>query len=342
MAAEGLPVPSHRRRALERVRAALEQAGRIVLTTHVNADGDGAGSQAALAGWLLRRGREPSIVNPTPFPEVYEFLVEDLPVHRAAEAAGRRALEEAELFLVVDTSEASRLGQLAEWLPGRRVAVMDHHPPNPEPLGDPAVRDPDACATGELAYDLLLLAGEGLTRREAEGLYVAIATDTGSFRFSNTSPRAHRIAALLLEAGVKPEEMYRRLHAQFTPARLGLLQRALASLRVDEELPISWITLTHRDVRESGAEQEELEGIVEYARRLRGIEVALLLRELPGGRTKASLRSNGETDVAAVARSLGGGGHEKAAGVLLESPLQEATPRLLAAVREALRSASTG
>lgn len=320
------------------MRAALEQARRIVLTTHVNADGDGAGSEAALAGWLRRQGREPCIVNPTPFPEVYEFLVEDLPVHRLAEAAGRRALEEAELFLVLDTSEASRLGELGAILRTRRVAVLDHHPPNPEPLGDPAVRDPEACATGELAYDLLLLAGGELTRREAEGLYVAIATDTGSFRFSNTSPRAHRIAALLLEAGVEPEEMYRRLHARFTPARLGLLQRALASLRVDDELPISWITLTHRDVRESGAEKEELEGIVEYARRLQGIEVALLFRELPGGRTKASLRSNGDTDVAAVARSLGGGGHEKAAGVLLESPLHEATPRLLAAVREALRS----
>ncbi|MFQ5678178.1 MAG: bifunctional oligoribonuclease/PAP phosphatase NrnA [Gemmatimonadota bacterium] len=330
--------PEARRAELEAVWAALQRAGRIVLTTHVNADGDGAGCEVAVAARLRRDGREPVIVNPTPFPSTYAFLLEDLPAYAARDREGKAALRDADLFLVLDTSEAGRLGGVAGRFEGRPVAVLDHHPPNPDPLGDPAVLDPDACATGELVYELLELAGGELQPAEARALYVAIATDTGSFRFSNTSARAHEMVAELLRAGADPAEMYRRIYRRLTPARVSLLQRALASLQVDPELPIAWVSLSRVEVEQAGAASEDMEGIVEYPRRLEGIEVAVLFRELAGRRTKASLRSNGEVDVAEVARILGGGGHAKAAGVLLQRPLEEGR----AAVLEQLRSAMRG
>lgn len=336
-AADGIP-SAERREGLERVLGALDGARRVVLTTHVNADGDGAGSEVAMASFLGRRGTEARIVNPTPFPEPYAFLLGDLRPADPRSAEGRRFLEAADLFLVLDTSEASRLGPVADAVRDRPVAVVDHHPPNPEPLGDPAVRDPSACATGELVFDLLTVAGERMTRQEAAAIYVAVVTDTGSFRFSNTSPRTHRIAAGLLEAGVDPEAMYRRLYARYTPSRLGLIREALGSLDVDPGLPIAWISLTLEQVRGSDAEGEGMEGIVEYARRLRDVEVAILFREIGGGRTKASLRSNGDVDVAAIARALGGGGHEKAAGAVLEGSLEEARRRVLERVRSAVRA----
>jgi phosphoesterase RecJ-like protein len=132
--------------------------------------------------------------------------------------------------------------------------------------------------------------------------------------------------------------MYRRLYARYTPARLRLLREALGSLEVDAGLPIAWISLTLAQVHESRAEREDMEGIVEYPRRLKDVEVAILFREIGGGRTKASLRSNGDVDVADVARRLGGGGHVKAAGVVLEAPLDEARRRVLEPVRSAVRA----
>jgi phosphoesterase RecJ-like protein len=330
------PMPEARRAGLARILARLTPGLRVVLTTHVNADGDGAGSECALAGWLRRRGLTPAIVNPTPYPEAFRFLLDGIPAHVPAEEPGRRALVEADFVLVLDTAEPGRLGAVAERIAGREVLTIDHHPPVTPPLGELSVRDPEACATGELVYDLMGVAGETPTRKEAEGLYVAIATDTGSFRFANTSPRTHEIVAALLRAGVDPEEMYRHLYATYTPEGLTLLRRALASLHVHPELPVAWIRLTRADVEETGASKEDLEGIVEYARRIRGVEVAALLRELPDGRTKVSLRASGEADVASVARSLGGGGHTKAAGALVGSGVDAAEGVVLEAIRSAL------
>jgi len=226
---------------------------------------------------------------------------------------------------------------VAAQLASTPVAIVDHHPPIGEAPGDPAVRDPTACAAGELVYEMLTLDGEPLARPEAEALYVAIATDTGSFSFSNTSARAHEIAARLIDAGVDTGRIYRRLHVQYTPEGLALLGVALSRLRTDPELPISWIALRQNDVARVRATSEDLDGLVEYPRRLRGIEVAILLRELGRDRTKASLRSNGDANVAAVATTLGGGGHEKAAGVVLNLGLEEATSAVLEAVRHAVR-----
>jgi phosphoesterase RecJ-like protein len=312
------------------------------LTTHINADGDGAGCEVALALHLESQGIEAAIVNPTLFPETFRFLLGHLtPWHHKSEE-GRRALERADLFVVLDTSEPSRLGDVYPAMRGRRVAVIDHHPSTPQSIGDPAIRDATACATGELIYDLIATAGVSLSRPEAEALYVAIATDTGSFRFANTKPRTHEICADLLRAGVDPQDIYRNLYGQVTDERLELLRRALSSLERDPEWPLAWITLRRQDFQRSRAASADLEGIVEHARQLRGIEIAALFRELPDKSTKVSLRSNGEADVARIAREHGGGGHTKAAGVHLKGPLEASRAEVLASARKALRMKGLG
>ena len=331
-------IPPSRRKALADLRAVLETTGRVVLTTHLNADGDGVGSEAAVARFLVARGVTVTLVNPTPVPPNLRFLIDDFEAYTPADPEGERALLEADLLLVLDTSEASRLGAVADRLATSRVAVIDHHPASSESLGELVVRDTTACATGELIYDFLTLGGEPLAEAEAMALYVAIVTDTGSFRFSNTTPRAHAIAAQLLEVGVDPADLYRRLYAQQTAASLKLMRAALDTLVVDEEHGISWITLTHEALREAGAQSEDAEGLVEYPRRIRGIEVALLFRELSRNRTKVSLRSNGVRDVSGIAQELGGGGHPKASGVLIELPVA----RAIEVVVEAVRAASPG
>ncbi len=326
-----------RRSGLKRILQELEPGRKVVLSTHLNADGDGAGSQAAAVHWLTRRGLDPTIVNPTPFPDMFRFLLaDDTGVWTPADSEGGRAMREADVFLVLDTAEPSRLGAVIGRTGGRKMLVIDHHPATSSSIGDVVVCDPAACATGELVFDLIQVAGDEVTLLEADALYVAIATDTGSFRYANTSARTHEISADLLRAGVDPEAMYMRIYARYTPAGLELVRRALERLRVSDDLPVAWISLRQADLAQTGATKEDLEGIVEYARRIRGVRVAILFRELHDGRTKISLRSTGDADVAAIAREFGGGGHVKAAGAVVPEGLEAAELRVLGAIREAV------
>jgi len=329
-----------RRRGLERVRALIDDAERIVLTTHVNADGDAAGSEAALAGWLATRGKRVTIINSTPFPEAYEHLLYDpTQVADYGTAEARTALGEADLFIVLDTGEPKRVGRVFKEFGDRSVGIIDHHPPVPEGIEAEGVRDTSASATGELIYDFLALAteeGEEWPAPIPEAIYTAIVSDTGSFRFANTTPRTHRIAAELIERGVDPEGVYRRIFATMPLKRVELIRASLAELVADEEAPVTWITVPRGVVEEVGATSEDMDGIVEYARSIEGTEVALLFREVPDGSTKISFRSNGIVDVNAIARQFGGGGHVKAAGAVIGKPLTIARQEVIDEVRRVL------
>jgi phosphoesterase RecJ-like protein len=334
-----LAVPEARAGALRRILERLLAARRVVLTTHVNADGDGSGSEAAAAAWLEERGIACTIVNPTPFPEAFRFLLHrpDLAADLGSGAADR-AIEGADLFLVLDTSEPARLGDLAPRVPRERCVVVDHHPAGRAVAGDLALQDPEAAATGELVHDLVAVAGDGLSHDVALAAYVALVSDTGSFRYGNTTPRAHAVAAALMATGIDPEDVYRRLFATAPRRRLDLLRGALAGLDTDPDLPIAWMSVPLAVAERVGATPEDFEGLIEHVRSIENTDVALLFRETPEGETKISFRSNGETDVNRIARRFGGGGHVKAAGALVSGGLANVVPPVLEAVRDALRS----
>ena len=336
-----LDVPESRRAGIEEARRVLARASHIVLTTHVNADGDGAGSEAAAAAWLLATGRACTIVNPTPFPETYRFLLPDPAVvadYGTADATA--ALERADAFFVLDTAEPGRLGKMPRHFGDRPVVVLDHHPPSDSVLRA-NVQDPDACATGELVYDIIRSdLGPDAVWPVASvlGIYTAIVSDTGSFRFANTSSRAHAIAAELLTRGVDPEEIYRSVFATVPLRRIEILRAALGTLEVDPALPLSWISIPPDVSRALNPGAEDVEGLVEYARSIQGTEIAILFRETVDGATKVSFRSSGDADVNSLARRFGGGGHVKASGAIVGAPLRKAKERVLEAARELLRA----
>jgi phosphoesterase RecJ-like protein len=206
------------------------------------------------------------------------------------------------------------------------------------------LRDESACATGELIYDLLTAAGleKPWPAPVSRAVYTAVLTDTGSFRFANTTARAHVIAGDLIAQGVDPERVYRRVYASVPLGRVRLLARALDSLEVDPKYPITWITLERSAVEASGTTTEDMDGVVEQARTVEGTEVAILFRETADGSTKVSLRSAGPINVNAIARQFGGGGHRKASGALIGAPVRDVVPRVLEAVRAALRELQAG
>lgn len=331
-----LGVSDHRRAAIERLAAEFVPGRRVALSTHMNADGDGCGSEVALARLLAQRGLDVHIVNPTPWPDLFAFLLGD--DVKEESATGAAALQGIDLLIVLDISDVRRLGALAEAVRRAHVPklVIDHHIASDDPAGEILFTDVSACATGELIYDLAAVVGCELTPPIAQALYAAILTDTGSFRYSNTSPRCHAIAAELLAAGVDPEDMYLRIYASAPAGRVRLLAEVLSTLGVDEECGLAWLSMTNGALEKYAVRQEDLDGIVEHARSIAGTRMALFFRDLGYGKVKVSFRSTGEVDVNAFARQFGGGGHAKASGALIPGSLEDVRTRVIAAARRFL------
>ncbi|HET6578439.1 MAG TPA: bifunctional oligoribonuclease/PAP phosphatase NrnA [Gemmatimonadales bacterium] len=329
-----LTLPPERVAAARSLAAALVPGQRVCLTTHVNADGDGLGSEAGLAHLLRDRGIDAVITNPTATPPRFAFLFEDLPgVDRSAEAV--RELRRADVIVVLDISDLGRLGMLADTVRTRGVPVacVDHHVGEGVLPDGPRYLDVGAAATGELVFELAFANGWTMTMAAARGLYVAILTDTGGFRFSNTRPRTLRVAAELLEAGVDPERIYLEVYARAPEGRPRLFAEALQTLVVEPDFGLAWVTVPPGAIERLGVSSDDLEGVVEFPRSIEGVRMALLFREVSQGRVKVSLRSVGEVDVAAFAKAFGGGGHTKAAGLAIPGSLAEVQSAVLAAAR---------
>lgn len=336
--ADGLLSASEARQAAIREWfAALRPGMTVALSTHINADGDGCGSETALARLLAQRGIHCRIVNPTPWPTMFAFLLGD-DVEEAS-ARGAAALADIDALIVLDINDVRRLGHLADTVRTLSVpiSVIDHHVAGDEPVGTLAVADTAACATGELVYDIAVTLDLAITPEVAQSLYAAILTDTGSFRYSNTSPRAHGIAAVLLAAGVNPEEMYRRIYAQVSVGRLQLLREALGSLVHEPDVGLSYISVESGVTDRFEVTSEELDGIVEHPRSIVGTRMALFFRDLGHGKVKVSLRSTGDVDVQQFARRYGGGGHRKASGAMLAGGLDAVRAQVVGEARAYLR-----
>jgi phosphoesterase RecJ-like protein len=249
-------------------------------------------------------------------------------------------LRDIDALIVLDINDVRRLGALADRVRQLEVPiwVIDHHVAGDEPVGRVAVADVAACATGELVFDIANTLGWTITPTIAQSLYAAIITDTGSFRFSNTTPRTHAVAAQLLAAGVNPDEMYRRIYAQVSVGRMELLRQALGSLAVDAELGLSWISVEAGAMEKFDATSEELDGIVEHPRSIAGTRMALFFRDLGYGKVKVSMRSIEPVDVQRFARAYGGGGHSRASGAMVVGALTDVRERVVADARAYLRS----
>jgi phosphoesterase RecJ-like protein len=318
---------------------AIRPGLKVCITTHVNPDGDGLGSEVGLAHLLRAKGVDAVITNPSPTPPRFGFLFEDLPgVDRTSEAI--KELRRADLIIVLDISDLTRLGMLIDTVRDRGVPVacVDHHISTGQLPPGPRYVDPQASATGELIFDLARANNWPVTQAVARGLYVAILTDTGGFRFSNTRPRALRVAADLLETGVDPEKIYLEVYARAPEGRPRLFAEALQTLVVEPEYGLAWVTVPPGAIERLGVSSDDLDGVVEFPRSIEGVRMALLFREIAQGRVKVSLRSVGDVDVAAFAKPYGGGGHTKAAGLSLTGSLAEVQAKVLKAAREYLGS----
>jgi bifunctional oligoribonuclease and PAP phosphatase NrnA len=312
---------------LTRVADAIREHDRFLVATHENPDGDALGSLLALTMGLRALGKDVVMFlsGDLPLPVEYGFMPLDDLVRGAAPAdTGERVL------LAVDCANASRMGRAADALLQAPLVIdIDHHHDNTR-FGQINCVVADASSTGEIVRDLLAELGVPLTPELAEPLYVALVTDTGRFQYSNTTAKAHRLAAELLEAGVDVQRVFRGVYESIQFAKLKLLARALERAQVYDggRVVVSYLLAT--DFAEVGAEEPYSEGIIDYLRAVEGAELAALIREPPrpdAPRHRISLRANAdELDVSAIARASGdGGGHRQAAGFSSELSVDEIT-----------------
>ncbi|HLO68277.1 MAG TPA: bifunctional oligoribonuclease/PAP phosphatase NrnA [Holophaga sp.] len=328
---------------LNRFAAFLERHHRILLTTHENPDGDGAGAMVGLAHYLRSRGKEVRLVVHPHLPEFLRFLDPEGWMEPLDLAERHAALAQwPDAWVIVDASEPQRLGPL---LPAFQAtpaakACLDHHLKDAPAGFDEEFTDPTASASAELVYGL----AEGhmpmpLPAPMAQALYAGIVEDTGNFRFSNATPRVHRIAAQLIGQGVDPAATYRNLYHQGRLEKLRLTGLAFDRLVLGADGRYARVSLSKADLDACGADHDDMEGLVNKPLEVRGVEVSALLYQLPDGRIKASLRSREAVNVNAVCRRFGGGGHRLASGAKLDGPLSRAEHVLDTAVLEELTSA---
>lgn len=313
------------------VREVIRSGRRFLLLAHLYPDGDVLGSQLGLGLALRAAGRWVTLACHHPVPEAFAFLPGAGEVQQWKEGQGGH-----EVVVTLDCPDPGRLGGLLDGCrsPGTRILNVDHHPDNGR-YGDVNWIRPGAAATGEMVYDLVEAEGLPLPPEVAVNLYTAIVADTGSFRYSNTTPRTFRVAARLVEAGADPARIALELYETRQLAGLHLLGRVLQAVETTPDGSVAWVVLDRSQM--DSPDLPEAEDFITYPRSLRAAKVAVLFRDL-GVETKVSLRAKGEVNVARIAARFGGGGHPNAAGVILKAGLAEAKARVLEAAREAIAS----
>jgi phosphoesterase RecJ-like protein len=321
----------------------FRRAERIVVTTHVQPDGDGIGSEVALAQWLLAQGKAVDIINPHAAPRRFAFLEQDVPAPGFEPESAERLLAAADVLAVLDISVPARLGPLEPLVQeyGGEIVVIDHHL-GPTGFRGVDCRDTTASATAELLHELLVDWGAEITPSMATALYAAISYDTGGFRYSNTTARTHRVAAALVDSGADTHEINQRVFESVSPTRARLLSRVFGDFHLEAGGRLAWIALSSDLLEEAGAEPEDVEGVVEALRSLEHVEMAILFKEIEKGATKISLRSLGDVDVAQLAGRFGGGGHKNAAGAFVRQPMGSVVEEVLAAARECFEVQQVG
>ncbi len=303
----------------------------MVFPLHFDPDGDSVGASIALASALASNGQKTVVVSRDPVPGMFEFLPGAREVVALSGFHG-----DFDTLVLVDQSDPGRSGLPAQDVAGKTVINIDHHLSN-SGFGHAYYVNRRASASCEMVYHILRDMGIALTTELATLLYTGILTDTGAFRYDNTTSACLRVASALVRAGARPAELARRIYETRTLPNLRLVGQALAGLELSDCGRVCWTVLTQQMLSSAGAQDDEGEGIVSYTRMVKGVEVGLIFKETRDGKTKVGLRSKECVDVAAIASRHGGGGHARAAGFTFDGPAREAIPAVVAEACAAVR-----
>ena len=312
--------------SIEDILLEIRKRETFLITTHVNPEGDAIGSSLALALALSSIGKKVEVITQDPVPKGLKFLPSSDTI-KQAKSIDRRF----DAVIAVDCGDLERVGFLKiDNIPGDILINIDHHVTN---KGFGAVNFvEDAVASAQLIYDIMKRLNISLTPDIATCIYTAIMTETGSFRYSNTTSETFKIAQEMVSAGAMPWNIAEQIFNRNNIGRIKLLGLILESLDRSDDGKISWITVKEQMYRETGTSKEDVEDFINFPRSIEGVEVAILFRESNQG-WKISLRSNGKVDVSNMALEFGGGGHSMAAGFFIQGGHEEVKKRVVDSAR---------
>lgn len=321
--------------AIDSIIRSLSSAKNILITTHVKPDGDALGSAAALQLGLKSRGIASTVLLLSRLPNKYSFVFNENAIDFVTgepTLPDRNWFDSFDRFACVDTGTFSQLPGLGAIVPSLTVEkiVIDHHKTQ-ESWSNLLWQDVTAAAAGEMIETLLQRWDIPITPAIANCLFVAIASDTGWFQFSNTTPRTLRLVADLMEHGVDSDALYQHLYQNERAERLLLQQRAMGSLRFDAEKRIASMVIRATDFAETGAYVPDTENLINLPLQVASVQASVLLVEQPeGGPIRVSFRSKGQVDVAHFAQQFGGGGHARASGAKIDASVDDARETVVA------------
>ena len=309
----------------------IKKSKNIVILPHFSADGDALGSGLALALALSRLNKNVVVYLEENIPQIYSFL----PGRRMVEVFPEK-IEIPDTAIAIDTGDIERLGKRVELFSEANFTInIDHHHTNTEFASLNYVCTKSS-AVGEIIYKMIKMMGLELDKEISTCLYVALITDTGGFRYENTTYITHLIASDLMNSGINVPDIFSKVFDSISKEKVKLMGAAIDSLELLENGRIAFITVTEKMMSETGALEEECEGIINLGRNIYGVEVAALFREKQD-EVKVSFRSNTDVDVSIIANKYSGGGHKKAAGCTIKGQLHEVKKKILKNIVGALK-----
>ena len=302
----------------------IKDGQHLLIASHAEPDGDAVGCLLALGLALRKFGKKATLYNASPIPAVYRFLPGVDQIEQQIETA-----HPYDTAIMLDCGDLIRVGEAAATISQIPMIInIDHHVSNTG-FGHIQLIDTSACATAEIVHRLIKTLEIPVDKAMATSLYTGILTDTGSFRFSNTNKAAFSICEEMADAGVDPHRVAQHVFGSYSLGRIKLLNMALNSIEISDNGKLSMMTITRSMLNTTETNTEDLDGMINYARRIEDVKVAALIHEIKNGggkftnmnRYHVSLRSDSSVDVAKIASKFGGGGHASAAGFQIESTL---------------------
>lgn len=297
------------------------ESNSILLSTHVNSDGDGLGSEIAMYYYLKSLGKDCRIINPSPFTEMYRIINPDDIVESYSKDKDDWILN-IDLAIIFDIGDHNRLNEIYPLIKDNKICVIDHHPKRDDLKVALPIIDINAPASGYMLWKffeyLNMTQKNNLDIKIANSLYAALISDTGSFRYGSTHPDCHIMAANLLSTGVHPYDVYRSIYEQRPLPQVYLMAEVIKNLKFDDSKKIAWYIVNQEMLSSVGAKPDDIEGFTDFVRSIEGVEIACMIEEIDSNTFRINFRSSGNYIINDIAKSIGGGGHYYAAGARVQ------------------------
>lgn len=311
----------------------LRENDHFLVLAHVHPDGDALGSTFAMGHLLSSLNKTFELANEDELPQKYQYMQDTLTIKRTSSLSFIP-----KHIICLDCADFSRLGSIQEQIGADHMLLnIDHHPTN-DYYGHVHLIKDDAAATAEIIYDLVEHMHVSWTRELAVAVYTGMLTDTGGFRYANTTSALLHKASQLLQFGVDSNQLADELLEKHSIEHIQLLKRSLQTLTLEEQNRIAWMTVTEKDIVATGAALDDLDGLINYPRNIVGVEIGVLFKQMDTSTVKISLRSNCDhVDVSMLASHWGGGGHKRAAGATIMGELNDVITTVITYTKQFIR-----